>query len=183
MEIATSQFENPFVLLPRSLSEAWEDAIFDEEPGSSGSLSSEITTGESWMRIIPFKGAEVLQIGEQANEILWLPATEGGMFLEVLGADSRDGLAEFALAVAREGNWTESLEVQILDSEVRFMAAFALEGDGLSRIDFSLSPGRYRVDACYAEDSKVMAVVYRMAKMAEANKPWQATLRAGLLQW
>ena len=171
MEIATSQFGDPFVLLPRSLSEAWEDAIFDEEPGSCGGLAGEITTGESWMRIIPFRGAEVLQVGEQANGVYWLPAAEGGMFLEILGADSLDGLGEFALTVASENNWTESLEVEIADGELRFMAAFGLEGDGLSRIDISISPGRYRVDARYAENSKVSAVVYRMAKMFEANMP------------
>ncbi|BCX48543.1 conserved hypothetical protein [Haloferula helveola] len=171
METATS-FGGPFILLPKKLADEWSKAIGDDPRPDSG-LYGEVCQFGSFMHPISFGGVTVVRIGDEPSDLFWVPSNDGGLILQWVGADSLDDLVSFGQRVADGDDWQETLELTLSEGEIRIMDSCGFEGDNQPKIDASLSPGKYRIDAAYAEDENTMATVFRLTKNEQANKPWK----------
>lgn len=162
MKTATS-FGGPFILLPMRLSDEWSGAIGDTPEPESG-LYGEVCGSEGLMHLILFQGSLVVRIAEEPSDLVWIPTDRGGLILQWVGADSLDDLVAFGQKIAAADEWQETVDLTIADPELRIMDSCGFDGDGQSKIDFSIDPGEYQINATYAEDDATMATVFRLEK-------------------
>jgi hypothetical protein len=168
METATS-FGGPFILIPKRLAGEWSKAIGDS-PDPDYGLYGEVCQGEELMHLISFHGVTVVRIAVEPSDLFWVPADQGGLIVQWVGADSLDDLVAFGQKVAASNEWQEMIEFTVLDPDVFIMDSCGFDGDGQPKIDVSVVPGEYEISAKYAEDEKTMASVYRLIKKDQANK-------------
>ncbi len=162
VKTATS-FGGPFILLPMRLADEWSKAIGDTPEPESG-LYGEVCGSEGFMHLISFQGSTVVRIAEEPSDLVWIFTDRGGLILQWVGADSLDDLVAFGQKIAAANEWQETLDFTIADPELRIMDSCGFDGDDQPKIDFSIDPGEYQINATYAEDSDTMATVFRLTK-------------------
>ncbi|MCW1884506.1 immunity 21 family protein [Luteolibacter flavescens] len=165
MKTATS-FGGPFILLPHRLAGEWSEALGDR-PDTDQGLYGEVCkgTGTSFMSLIPFRGIEVLRISDVPHDLNWVPFHTGGLVIQCDFADSLEQLLDFVAAVAETEIWEERLEMNLDDTAIRIMDSCGFDGDGQPKIDVFLKPGKYRVEAGYAESETVGATIFRLSRL------------------
>ncbi|MEJ6579276.1 MAG: Imm21 family immunity protein [Akkermansiaceae bacterium] len=168
---AATSFGGPFVILPRSLTSAWAQEIGDSPTPDEGLYEQVCHVGSlSFMRAIPFQGIEVISIAEQPDDIFWVPQPSGGLIIQWIAADSLEGLIVFSRQAAdRRIHWQETLEFEIVESEIRIMDSCGFETDDQPKIDVTLAPGRYQINAAYEEDDDNMAMIFKISLVSQAS--------------
>lgn len=162
MNTATS-FGGPFVLLPLELAAEWSESIGDSPEPSSG-LYGEVCGVSSLMHTISFHGVQVLRVAEEPSDIFWDPSDSGGLIIQWIGADSLEQLVEFGRKISDQAEWQERVDFDVVHAAMRLMDSCGFDEDGQPKIDIQLAPGKYLVEAAYAEDEDTMATVFRLTK-------------------
>ena len=162
METATS-FGGPYILLPKSLAGEWSLAMGDSPDPDSG-LYGEVCQFGSFMHLISFHGVTIVRIAEDPSDLFWIPTDQGGLIVQWLGADSLEDLLAFGQKIAAANEWQDVLEFTVSDADIRIMDSCGFDGDDQPKIDISIPPGEYQIDAAYAEDDATMATVFRLSK-------------------
>jgi hypothetical protein len=162
MNTATS-FGGPFVLLPLDLTGEWSEAIGDSPEPSSG-LYGEVCGEASLMHTISFGGAQVLRVAEEPSDLFWEPSDSGGLIIQWIGADSIEQLVDFGRRVTERAVWQEQVEFDVSHAAMRIMDSCGFDDDGQPKIDLQLTPGKYLVEAVYAEDADTMATIFRLTR-------------------
>ncbi len=162
MQKATS-FGGPFVLLPARLVDDWADAVQSDPNPDSGQYGA-FCDGDSLIKVFPFHDAETVRLGQEPSELFWLPALDGGLLIQWIGADSLEALIAFAQSVAARDSWDEAIVFNTTEPEMVIMDSCGFDGDDQPKIQFELKPGQHLVQATYAEDSSTMAAVFRLRR-------------------
>lgn len=116
------------------------------------------------MHLISFQGTQILRVAEMPDDLFWILSDSGGLIIQWVGADSLEQLVDFGRKVAEANAWQESLEFDVEDAAIRIMDSCGFEGDGQPKIDVQLAPGRYQVEAAYAENENTMATLFRLTQ-------------------